>query len=742
MYEIGGWRMFAGRFSLLIHRGLFSISSLFFICAGITAFDAGGAFAALQSDVEAKAGTEKSKMAIVLCVASPSDERAAVMLIKSIREFGGAYKDSPVYVFQDNADENPCLMLKKMGVNLLPLEIDPSARDYLLSRKVYACSQAEKLLAGKAESLVWFDNQCLVFAPLDDLMLHNGNAVTIRPVQLLNKVGLAPDAPIDEFWGRIYKDAGVNPENVQEIEAFVDGKKIRFYINCQIISFRPELGICREWERIFTSLVKDADYQKQACPDMLHQVFLHQAVLSAVINARVNESELQWLPAACGYPLNLHEKLPPEKRLPRLNDVKYLVYDTIMQRRPDWIEIMPVEEPLKSWLENVYLESLKVTDNIYREESLCNSYLVATKDGYVMIDPGGASAPASWLQKLNKKNPVKAILITHGHEDHRTGIAAWKTGRDIPVIAQRGYVAFIRYQDRLARFNALRVARQRGTEIPADFPLKTETPVEPNVLFSDTYSYELGGLHFQTTHFGGETPDTSIIWIQEEKALCIADNYYSSFPNLYTLRGTPPRPALEYAASLDKAIALEPEYLLPGHGEPVIGKDRIKRMLTLYRDAILYVHDETVKGMNGGKDLFTLMREIKLPPELRLDEAYGRVSWSVRGIYEGYTGWFDGNVANMYDQPVSAVYPDLLELAGGAEPVVKRAKEALNKGDDIKALRLTEIVLVSLPDNKPALEVRLSALRSLSAKTGNWIESNWLNAEIKDIQAKLAQKSE
>jgi len=532
MPEIGGWRMFSGRFSLLIHRGLFSTLILYFACAGITAFSAGGASTAMESDVAAPAGTEKSKMAVVLCVASPSDERAAVMLIKSIREFGGVYKDSPVYVFQDNADENPCLAIKKMDVNLLPLEIDPAARDYLFSLKVYACAQAERLLAGKAESIVWFDNQCLVFGSLDGLALKEGKAAAMRPVQLLNTIGLAPDAPIDEFWSRIYKDTGVDPQKVPTVETFVDRKKIRFYINCQIISFRPELGICREWERIFTSLVKDTEYQKQACPDALHQVFLHQAVLSAVINARVKDGELQWMSPSCGYPLNLHEKLPPEKRLLRLNDVKYLVYDTIMQRRPDWMDIMPVDEPLKSWLENVYLESLKVTDNIYREESLCNSYLVATKDGNLMIDPGGASAPTSWLQKLNKKNPVKTILLTHGHEDHRTGIAAWKTGRDIPVIAQRGYADFIRYQDRLAR--------QRGLPAPADFPSKTETPIEPNVFFDDTYTYELGGLHFEMTHFGGETPDTSIIWIPEEKALCIADNYYSSFPNLYTLRGTPP----------------------------------------------------------------------------------------------------------------------------------------------------------------------------------------------------------
>ena len=52
--------------------------------------------------------------------------------------------------------------------------------------------------------------------------------------------------------------------------------------------------------------------------------------------------------------------------------------------------------------------------------------------------------------------------------------------------------------------------------------------------------------------------------------------------------------------------------------------------------------------MNDGKDVFTLMREIKLPAELDIGETYGKVSWSVRGIYEGYVGWFDLNPATMY----------------------------------------------------------------------------------------------
>ena len=114
-----------------------------------------------------------------------------------------------------------------------------------------------------------------------------------------------------------------------------------------------------------------------------------------------------------------------------------------------------------------------------------------------------------------------------------------------------------------------------------------------------------------------------------------------SFPNIYALSGTKPRWALDWSKSIDKVLALKPEIVLTGHGDPIFGSAEITRRLTRYRDAIQYVHDETVKGMNAGKDVYTLMQEIKLPASYNLSELFGKVSWSVRGIYDGYAGWFD-----------------------------------------------------------------------------------------------------
>lgn len=107
-----------------------------------------------------------------------------------------------------------------------------------------------------------------------------------------------------------------------------------------------------------------------------------------------------------------------------------------------------------------------------------------------------------------------------------------------------------------------------------------------------------------------------------------------------------------------------------------------------------YVHDETVKGMNAGKDVFTLMQEIKLPAKYDLTEIFGKVSWSVRGIYDGYAGWYDGNPSSMYELGPSTVYPDLVRLAGGVPDLAFVREIAILQSLSIILVRVSQPNLV------------------------------------------------
>jgi alkyl sulfatase BDS1-like metallo-beta-lactamase superfamily hydrolase len=131
------------------------------------------------------------------------------------------------------------------------------------------------------------------------------------------------------------------------------------------------------------------------------------------------------------------------------------------------------------------------------------------------------------------------------------------------------------------------------------------------------------------------------------------------------------------------------------------------------------------------------MREIKLPAELDVGESYGNLPWSIRGIYEGYAGWFDLNPATMYAVPMTDVLPDVVKLAGGAEAIAKLAAERVAAGKYPEALRLTEAALTAEPNNAAVLKVRLEALEKLVAASRNSNERGWLQYSIRTIQQQL-----
>jgi alkyl sulfatase BDS1-like metallo-beta-lactamase superfamily hydrolase len=371
-----------------------------------------------------------------------------------------------------------------------------------------------------------------------------------------------------------------------------------------------------------------------------------------------------------------------------------------------------------------------------------NTFMVVTRDGNVIIDTSGGVVAKGHRQALSKVSaaPTRAIVLTHAHGDHTGGLPLWMEPQT-QLIAHRARVDFLAVLDRLRGYYARSNAAQFGGGAAGALAAapaaggRTATPIEPTVLTGDKHSLTVGGVAFEVLHTPGETPDHVTVWIPQFKAAFVGDNYYGSFPNLYTLRGTQPRWAMDYLRSLDTVLALEPELVLPSHGPPIVGVAEVRRVLIRYRDAIRYVHDETVKGMNEGQDVLTLMREIRLPPALDIGESYGKISWSVRGIYEGYVGWFDGNPSTMFG-PASQAYPEVVRLAGGPNTVARRASDLVST-DPLLALYLTDMALAVDRAHRTALQARIAALRALERKSTNSNERGWLAAGIRQTEATL-----
>ncbi len=287
------------------------------------------------------------RVIFLTAVRSLKEKSRAGILIDSIRAFGGALHDCPIWVFEANPQKVPCNDLAGNGVRVIPLEVPATVRDYIFGDKVYACAQAETMVTPEAQALVWIDSNCLVVQPPVLFALGVAFDAAVRPVHIRN-VGLLASDPLDEFWKTIYATVGAN-DIASTVESFVDRQHLRAYFNSHAFAINPQKGLLRRWFALFEQLVCDHAFQARACADERHQIFLFQAILSALLVTSFDSQRIHILPPTYNYPYNLHARVLTEKRPPSINDLVCFTYED-RSLDPSAMTDIQMDESLRAWL--------------------------------------------------------------------------------------------------------------------------------------------------------------------------------------------------------------------------------------------------------------------------------------------------------------------------------------------------------------------------------------------------------
>jgi len=402
-------------------------------------------------------------------------------------------------------------------------------------------------------------------------------------------------------------------------------------------------------------------------------------------------------------------------------------------------------------------EVLKVKENVYVATGfgLANSIMIEGDKGVIIIDTLESCEVASEVraefEKITSK-PIVGIILTHFHADHAYGTREFIQGREdeIPIYAHASFPQYYsQVMDVRSPITFRRAVRQFGTEIPEEVKenagiglnLKfdgssTTSYVYPTITFSDKLKIDLAGIELELIHAPGETNDQIVVWYDEKRMLFPADNVYKAFPNLYAIRGTMHRDTLQWAEALDIMIDLKPETMVPQHTRPVYGEEAVMDILVSYRDAIQFVHDQTVRYMNKGMTGQEIADIVRLPPHLinhpYLIEYYGTVEWSVKAVYHGYIGWFSGRPADLHPLPKTEEANLYLSLIG-AKRALEAAEEANAQANNQQALLLTDLILdaddQSEEDISAAKVIRSEALIKLSSREVSACGMNWYLTE-------------
>jgi len=413
---------------------------------------------------------------------------------------------------------------------------------------------------------------------------------------------------------------------------------------------------------------------------------------------------------------------------------------------PGAVDRLVDERPGKELLTPVYDDPAhRLTDFLYRSGGTTAAYMLVTDAGRVIVNTGmGYEAPHhKRVFDAVCPGPTPYVVTTQAHVDHVGGVGLFREP-GTRYVAQADNQACQHDDERIA---ALRlrtaavwfdVSGRRAKEIAAQnpgIPMRQDKPV-PDDTFVRRLELRVGGLELELIATpGGETVDSCVVWLPQH-GICMISNLvgplFPHFPNLNTLRGDRYRLVEPYLASIRTVRALRPSMLVTGRHQPIVGQALIDGSLARLHDAVDHVHRATLVGMNEGTDVFTLMREIRLPPELRVGEGYGTVAWGVRTIWETYVGWFRlRSTTELYPVEPGEALAELVDLAG-PDAVAARARTRLGAGEAVVAIHLAEAVLRREPSHGAAVDVMIDAHQALLDGGGDvsfW-ESGWLHHEL------------
>lgn len=320
--------------------------------------------------------------------------------------------------------------------------------------------------------------------------------------------------------------------------------------------------------------------------------------------------------------------------------------------------------------------------------SFCNVMPILAGDVMVLVDTSSPFTAEMNFARIREWSSaaLHTAVYTHGHVDHACGMGPFDAeaaaeGRPRPrVVAHDAVRARFRRYARTAGYNAIINQRQFGfgsLQWPTEYR-------EPDVTHRDGVDLVVEGRRMQLRHARGETDDHTWVFLPEEAVLYPGDLFIWCVPNA----GNPQkvqRYAGEWAAALREMLACRPEIMLPSHGLPVIGTDRVATVLGETAELLESLEVQTLALMNAGASLDEVIHTVAAPSHLLarpwLQPIYDEPEFVVRNVWRLYGGWYDANPAHLHPAPDATLGAEVSALAGGAVVLARRAAELAEAGD-------------------------------------------------------------
>ena len=352
--------------------------------------------------------------------------------------------------------------------------------------------------------------------------------------------------------------------------------------------------------------------------------------------------------------------------------------------------------------------SHQLADGVTMIESFAHVHVIETDSAAVVFDSSVPDLGPRVAERVRAGTaaPVSHLVLTHGHRDHAGGAGALMDGLAAGGSRPR-LVGHRSLPARLARYrltdgynqavNQRQFGRIPNWDLVGGWAFAVP---DLDLTVGDRQELDVGGLEVELRPVRAETDDHLWAWIPERSVAVTGDLMLWHFPNA----GNPAkaqRYPLEWAAALRDIAEAGPELLLPGHGLPVGGAERIRHVLLDTAAVLEELTGLALDLMNRGASLDEVLAEAHVArARIRrpyLAPTYDEPEFVVRNVWRLYGGWYDGIPSNLKPARGAAVASELADLAGGSLALARRAEALAGAGQLAVACHLIDLAAAADP---------------------------------------------
>ena len=392
----------------------------------------------------------------------------------------------------------------------------------------------------------------------------------------------------------------------------------------------------------------------------------------------------------------------------------------------------------------VWGESGEIAPDVFLQPAFVNSYALRTPVGLLMVDPGFGHASQSLQQAVRQWSdaPLHTAVYTHGHVDHAFGLRAFLAAGERPqIIAQENCLARFQRYALTHGWNARINQRQFSLPHPT-FPHHFDWPT---LTFRDALTQRMGDLEVHYRAAKGETDDACWVWVPTRRYLFTGDLIIWQAPNCGNPQKVQRYPA-EWAEALDRMAGLDAEWLFPGHGLVIAGRDAVRTVLVETARYLRVIIDQVLERMNAGQTPDEIFHAVEPDPELAtrpyLQANYDHPKFIVRNLLRLWGGWWNGNAAELLPAAPAAQAQEIATLAGGVANVIARGRALLDQGQSQLAAHCAEWATRAAPDDREAQRLKRDVYQRRLAEERSLMAQGIYRAAMNDARAALDEATE